>query len=330
MRIGSLFIAAAVTASLAGCGGAPLSPAPHPNAIPNDRLAAAQANTATHRLFVADSTSNAITVYASTATGNIAPVRRIRGTATGLNEPSFVALDAAGDLFVANVAGNSVTEYAPSASGDAAPIAVLSGGVTQLSSPSAIALDSTGRVYVANFASSGSYITVYHANPNGGVAPSQTIFDSVGFYQIGGLAVHGSTIYASVTDLEFNTEINEYPITANGIVSPSAQISGVGDPTGIAVESNGKIVVADGSTIKVYAANANGGPPPLQTITGSATELNGPMGAALGSGEIFVADQSTPAITAYKITWTGDKAPLTDVTGALTKLAAPVGIAFRP
>jgi hypothetical protein len=248
----------------------------------------------------------------------------------GLEPTELLALDAAGDLFVANLAGNSITEYAPNASGNAVPIAVLSGGVTQLSSPSAIALDATGRVYVANFASSGSYITVYHANPNGGVAPSQTIFDSVGFYQIAGLAVHGTTIYASVIDLAFNTEINEYPTTSNGIVSPSAQISGVGNPNGIAVEPNGKIVVADGSTIKVYAANANGGSPPLQTIAGSATHLNGPIGVALGSGEIFIADQSTPAITAYKITWTGDKAHLTDLTGTLTKLAAPVGIAFRP
>jgi 6-phosphogluconolactonase (cycloisomerase 2 family) len=330
MRNAPFAVVAAASVFLVGCGGAPIAPAPHSGFIPDNRLAALQTNAATHKLYVADSTSNAITVYASAATGNSAPLRRIHGTATGLNQPSFLALDAAGDLFVANLAGNSITEYAPNASGNAVPIAVLSGGVTQLSSPSAIALDATGRVYVANFASSGSYITVYHANPNGGVAPSQTIFDSVGFYQIAGLAVHGTTIYASVIDLAFNTEINEYPTTSNGIVSPSAQISGVGNPNGIAVEPNGKIVVADGSTIKVYAANANGGSPPLQTIAGSATHLNGPIGVALGSGEIFIADQSTPAITAYKITWTGDKAPLTDLTGTLTKLAAPVGIAFRP
>jgi fibronectin-binding autotransporter adhesin len=329
MRTGLFVVFVATSLSLCACGGTPIAPAPHTYSLPDNRSAAGQPNAVGHKLFVADSTSNAITVYASSATGDVASVDRIHGATTRLEQPNYVALDAAGDLFVTNLAGNSVTEYARAASGNANPIAVLTGGVTQLSSPSGIALDSSGRVYVANFSSGEAYITVYRANPNGGVAPSQTIFDSVGLNSIAGLAVRGSTLYVSALDIFFNAEVNEYPTTSNGIVSPSAQIAGLTNPSGVAIESTGKIVVVDGATVKVFAANANGSPALLQTITGAATQLNGPMGVALGSGEIFVADQSTPAITSYNNTWTGDKAPLTDVTGTLTKLAAPVGIAFR-
>ncbi len=328
MRI-RLFAMAALAFSLAGCGGAPLTPAPQGFVASNSRLAGLRPDAATHTLVVADSTSNMITVYQSTATGDMQPIRKIHGAATGLDEPNYVALNAAGDIFVTNLAANSVTEYAPTASGDAAPLATLSGGVTQLSMPTGIALDSTGRVYVANFSSGGSYIMVYRANPNGGVAPSQTIYDSVGLYSIAGLAVHGTTIYASVLDIFFDAEINEYLTSDNGTVNTTAQIGGLTNPMGVSVEGDGKIVVADGSALKVFAADANGSPSPLQTITGSTTHLSGPAGVAIGSDDIFVADTSTPAVTSYKIAWTGNKAPLTDLTGSLTKLAAPVGIAFR-
>jgi hypothetical protein len=170
---------------------------------------------------------------------------------------------------------------------------------------------------------------VYRAGANGGVAPSQTIYDATGFLSVAGLAVHRTTIYVANTDFNFATQVSEYPTTANGIVTASAQIGGLTAPLGVAVEGNGKIVVADGSAIKVFAANANGFPTPLQTISGASTLLNGPAGVAVGSSGIYVADGGTPAVTTYAVGANGDIAPLRDITGSMTMLAAPAGVAIK-
>jgi 6-phosphogluconolactonase (cycloisomerase 2 family) len=247
---------------------------------------------------------------------------------TGLSLPSYIAVDPSHHLFVTNVTANSVTEYASSATGDAIPIATIQGGVTQLSFPQGIALDASGRIYVANGAST-PYITVYRAGANGNVSPRQTIYDATGFLSVAGLAVHGTTIYVSNTDFNFNTQVSEYLTSANGIVTASAQIGGLSAPLGVAVEGNGKIVVVDGGTVKVFAANANGFPTPLQTISGSNTLLNGPAGVAVGSSGIFVADSSTPAVTSYGIRANGDSAPVRDLAGSMTMLAAPIGVAIK-
>ena len=285
-------------------------------------------NLARHRLYVANSSANSITEYRRSASGDIAPIATISGKATGLSFPSYIAVDLSGHLFVANATANSVTEYASSANGHAKPIATIQGGVTQLSFPQGIALDASGRIYVANGAST-PYITVYPAGANGDFAPSQTIYDSTGFLIVAGLAVHGATIYISNTDFNFSTQVSEYPTTANGIVTASATIGGLSAPLGVAVEGNGEIAVADGGSIKVFAANANGFPTPLQTIAGSNTLLNGPAGLAVGSSGIYTADGGTPAVTSYAIGANGNVAPLRDLTGSMTHLAAPVGVAIK-
>lgn len=316
----------------AGCAGAPALPV-LPTAQTGHTLAlqeysSSSSNLAKHVLYVANSSANSITEYRRSASGDVAPIATISGKATGLSFPSYITVDPSGHLFVANATANSITEYASSAKGHAKPIATIQGGVTQLSFPQGIALDASGRIYVANGASA-PYITVYRAGANGGVAPSQTIYDSTGFLSVAGLAVHGSTIYVSNTDFNFNTQVSEYPTSANGIVTASATIGGLTAPLGVTVEGNGKIVVADGSAVKVFAANANGFPTPLQTISGSRTLLNGPAGVAVGSAGIFVADGGTPAVTSYGVLANGDAAPLRDLTGSMTMLAAPVGVAIK-
>lgn len=73
-----------------------------------------------------------ITVYAAGATGNIAPVRMIGGSNTGLGGPIGMAVDAAGRLYVAN---GTINVYAPDAAGNVAPIATIAGSNTALSFP---------------------------------------------------------------------------------------------------------------------------------------------------------------------------------------------------
>jgi hypothetical protein len=324
---------AAASLLLVGCAGS-RSTSPVLPSFPTSQAQAIQKPApptgvvARHRIYVANSSANSITEYRRGASGDVAPVTTIAGMNTGLSFPSYVTLDPVHHIFVTNGTANSVTEYLSTATGDSTPIATIQGAFTQLSFPQGIAMDASGRIYVANGAST-PYITVYRAGANGNVSPIQTIYDSTGFLSVAGLAVHGSTIYVSNTDFNFDVQVSEYPTSANGIVTASAQIEGLSAPLGVAVEGNGKIVVADGDAVKVFAANANGFPTPLQTISGSNTLLSGPAGVAAGSSGIFVADGGTPAVTSYGVGGNGNIAPRRNITGSKTMLASPIGIAIR-
>jgi hypothetical protein len=48
---------------------------------------------ANNELFVADAGNNSVTVYSRSASGNIAPIRRLVGPATGLSQPIAVGVD---------------------------------------------------------------------------------------------------------------------------------------------------------------------------------------------------------------------------------------------
>jgi hypothetical protein len=91
---------------------------------------------ASGRIYAADYGSNTITIYAAytgVALGNVAPVAKIVGAATGLLTPTGVALDATGRIYVANYNGGgtgTVTVYAAytgAALGNVAPTATISG-----------------------------------------------------------------------------------------------------------------------------------------------------------------------------------------------------------
>ncbi len=101
-------------------------------------------DTANDELVVVNSannpTGNSVTVYARTADGNVAPLRKVVGAATGLCGPEGVALDTVnGELAVANPndeCGTSVTVFARTADGNAAPVRKLVGPTTGLFIPS--------------------------------------------------------------------------------------------------------------------------------------------------------------------------------------------------
>ena len=70
------------------------------------------------RLYVANLTSNTITVYAAGAAGNATPAASIAGSNTGLSVPVGIALDATGRLYVIDNFSNTITIYAPGAAGN--------------------------------------------------------------------------------------------------------------------------------------------------------------------------------------------------------------------
>ena len=77
-----------------------------------------------------------VAVFAARANGNVAPIRSISGSNTGLHDPAPVALDAGNNVYVTN-GNNRVTVYAAGANGNVAPIQAISAQTRDCGSPSA-------------------------------------------------------------------------------------------------------------------------------------------------------------------------------------------------
>ena len=83
-----------------------------------------------------------VTVYPPHSDGDVKPIESISGAATGLDEPSGIALDSSGDIYVVNQAGftgsGSVTVYNSGSNGNVAPARKLSGQKTHISTPAGL------------------------------------------------------------------------------------------------------------------------------------------------------------------------------------------------
>lgn len=81
-----------------------------------------------------------VTIYDKNATGNVRPIRSIKGSKTQIAYPGGIAVDSSGEVYVSNYNTNSVTVYANDAHGNVAPIRVISGTMTGLDQPSDLAI----------------------------------------------------------------------------------------------------------------------------------------------------------------------------------------------
>jgi hypothetical protein len=187
-----------------------------------------------------------VTVYAAGANGNIAPIQKIEGLKTELNNPWGIAVDDAHNIYVANEGiafGNgTVTVYRAGAGGDVAPIQTITGDNTGLIGPVGIALDADRNIYVANFnccSQMAQGVNVYAAGAKGNVPPIRQI---------------------------------------------SGSNTGIRGPLGIALDASLNLYVADsnsaGDAVLVFAAGANGNVAPIRTISGSKAQLSSLFGIA--------------------------------------------------
>ncbi len=96
-------------------------------------------------VYVFDTTTATISEFAAGTTGNVAPIRTIAGSKTGLdggNGFSFglAVSKASGKIFVSNPGTNTILGFAATASGDVAPIQTIAGSATGLADPLGIAV----------------------------------------------------------------------------------------------------------------------------------------------------------------------------------------------
>jgi sugar lactone lactonase YvrE len=281
------------------------------------------------RIYVTDYWLDSISVFAPDAAGAASPVATIRGSKTGLQFPTGIAVDSKGKIYALNAAGE-VTEapgpgdqvridvYAAGSNGNVAPTAVIVGHRTRLENPKAIAVDSSDKIYVADEGgdddpNSPPRVMVYEAGSKGDIAPIATISGGkTGLDNPDGIAVESSgKIYVTNNGSESRDTdtITVYPPAAHGNVAPVATIGSETEPQGIAVDSAGKIYVTNrvdwrhqkfglqkfdphlAQSVRVYAANANGDEAePIAIIQGLQTGMDEVEGVMVGrKGEIYVA-----------------------------------------
>jgi hypothetical protein len=88
---------------------------------------------------VANDGGDSILVFSTTATGNVAPLRVLKGPRTRLKYPAQIFVDVKNDeLWVANMGAHRATVYPRTASGDIAPIREIRSAPDSVPSPTLI------------------------------------------------------------------------------------------------------------------------------------------------------------------------------------------------
>jgi NHL repeat len=280
-------------------------------------------------LYVPSGTANTVNAYSLPFTSSDeAPSQTLTGAETGLDEPTGVAVEPDGRLYVGNAGNNSVTEYAYGANGDAAPVATISGPDTGLDVPGKLVLDSSGYLFVTN--NLDATVTEYAPGASGDATPIATV---TGFDRVGGITAGDGLV--AVGDSEANT-VSSYTDSA-GVLTPFASLAGadtlLDGPTGMGIDDNGHLFVADagGASVASWAAGAGGDTAPSTDLTGADTGLDVPADvAADADGDIFVANLGSSTITEYAADATGDTAPTAVLGGPDTQLSGPAALALLP
>jgi hypothetical protein len=302
---------------------------------------------ASGKIYVLNSETQEITIYPSlSAKGGVLreqPVATIGGSATLIDRPVGIAVDATGNVYVANrssgpnestgCAFGYLTVYAAGSSGNVAPSTVISGCATQLSTPVAIAIDSSDDIYVANSDTANSNVT---DNPSITVYSAASIGNASPIAVIAGAATALSSPQAIAVDTDENiyvtddttsgNGINVYPAGGNGDVSPTATIAGratkLASTTGITLDSRGNIYALNSfggptysGSVTVYPNDSSGDVTPIATITSSLTGI-------VGSDSVTVDSAGTIVLT------NSDGGP--DLEGSLTIYPAGSYAAGRP
>jgi sugar lactone lactonase YvrE len=246
--------------------------------------------------------SDNVSIYPPGSNANVSPV----ATITNISEPQAIAIGSDGTVFVADGGGTdrgSISVFFPASGGKGT---IVSG----IDDPSGLATDHDGNLYVIN--SGNQSITVYGPRANGETPPIRIISgEKAKLNSPVGIAVDAAgKIYVTNNGSigPGADSITVYAPASSGNVAPIAIITGPKTklklPQGIAIDSDGKIYVAnDGNledpasdasryddrpradpadSITVYASGSNGNVAPIARINGALTGLGHPMGIAVG------------------------------------------------
>lgn len=289
-----------------------------------------------------------ITTYANDASGDVAPLGVLSGKHTKLVGIGGAAVGVDHKIYAyvcLHRCTAAVAVYAAGASGDTIPIATITGPDTGLiDGIGSVAVDYNSNVYVASFGLSlcCGAVTVYDAGSNGDVSPIQTITGSDTLIDI------PNDITVDASDNIYLSDYHDILVFAagsNGDVAPIQDISGSNtvcawdghsNPSGVAVDSAGKIYTMSGNSICVYRTGSTGNVAPIRVISGDKTKLHLPLNLALDANDnLYVTNYTRydtgTYITVYPAGAKGNHKPVQTIQGPATLLNGhpPAGIAVR-
>jgi len=283
--------------------------------------------------FVADTWNNTIRKVTSAGT-----VTTLAGSTACFKTPRGVAVDSAGNTYVADTYNHTIRKVTPT--GEVSTLAGIAGsnGSTNGSPlsalfrvPSGVAVDSAGTVYVADtynhtirkVTSAGVVTTL--AGSAGTFGSANGTGSAARFKYPSGVAVDGAgNVYVADAD---NHTIRK--VTSAGVVTTLAgsagnpgTANGTGsaarfyNPSGVAVDTNGNVFVADRSNRTIRKVTSAG------VVTTLATGFSYPSGVAVDiAGNVFVADDGNSTIR--KVTAAG----IVTTIGGNANFSGPSGIA---
>jgi sugar lactone lactonase YvrE len=291
------------------------------------------------------------------------------GSAAQFNSPEGLAVDANGNVFVSDRLNNAIRKVTP-----AGVVTTLAGSkelvmgapnlhvdgagsAARFEVPSGVAVDSSGTLFVADGGAGGS---IRKVSPSGAVT---TLALS---YAPGGAAISTWQISSPIgvaIDAADNLYVSDSwmvrRITPAGVVSTLAGVlagggpEGAGDtvslgvPSGVAVDRDGNVYVADGSVsirritpggyVTVLAGEPGGGGSHGSADgVGRGARFNFPRGVAVDAvGRVYVADRGnytirriTPTGVVTTVAGVAGARGATDGVGAAARFLSPVGVAI--
>ncbi|HEY3998269.1 MAG TPA: hypothetical protein VGO93_05350 [Candidatus Xenobia bacterium] len=292
-------------------------------------------------------TSSAILAFSRTASGNVAPLRSISGSNTGLTDGLWgLAVDPVNNELAVTDQSGPIEVFSRTASGNVDPLRTVSG---TLPSPTGLFIDTANNELDVTDSTLNS-VDVFSRTATGNAAPLRSIADPhTGLSLPLSVALDSADALIAVANLGVDIggpgTVNVYKSTANGDVAPvnSVVINGLGANTGlsdgfsesVAIDPvNKELVVANyagtaNDAIVVFSLSANGTPTPLREINGSSTGLFAPEGVYVDpvNNEIGVFNDSvgTATITVYSRTANGNAPPLRTISVPANSLGGTAG-----
>jgi 6-phosphogluconolactonase (cycloisomerase 2 family) len=225
-----------------------------------------------------------ITVYSRTASGNVAPLRTVTGSSTGLNVPKHISVDTTNnEMAVANGGGDSITVYTRAANGNVAPLRTITGSLTGLNHPTGVSIDAVNNeIAVTNWGN--HTVTVFSRTANGNVAPLRTITTTPGGAQVGignpgAMSVDLTNNEIAVNNCVSHPRLAVFNRTDNGQVAPKRVLEGANthisrSTHGVWIDTvNNEIAMPSGmeNAILIFDRLAAGNTAPKRIIQGSNT-----------------------------------------------------------
>ncbi|MGI9089059.1 MAG: hypothetical protein ACR2HH_15165 [Chthoniobacterales bacterium] len=290
--------------------------------------------------------AGAVTTLAGLADGSIGSADGT-GSAARFNNPAGVAVDSGGNVYVADQGNRTIRKV--TSVGVVTTLAGLAdggygsadgtGSAARFKRTNGVAVDSGGNVYVADR----SNHTIRKVTPAGvvttlaGVAGSFGSVDGTGsaarFYLPTGVAVDsGGNVYVAEQGNQTIRKVTSAGAvtTLAGLALSSGSADGTGSaarfnfPTGVAVDSDGNVYVADQNNNTIRKVSPAGMVTTLVGLagffgsadgTGSAARFHLPSGVAVDSGgNVYVADYSNHTIR--KVTSAGMVSTLAGLAGS--------------